>query len=130
MAAPDLNPFRDRAPWLVILFGGTPALAALTKIDGVETSDKWTEQTAKYKNELPEMKAKAEELEHDSHHRQEESHHFHERGTRFDLGELGIELALVLCSIAVLTKRAVFWYSGGGVGLIGAAVSVSAFLIH
>ena len=30
----------------------------------------------------------------------------------FDLGELGVELALVLSSIAILTKAAGYWYGG------------------
>jgi hypothetical protein len=37
----------QRAPWLVIRFGGVPIVAALTKIDGVETEHKWKEQTSK-----------------------------------------------------------------------------------
>ena len=41
-----------------------------------------------------------------------------------------IELALVLCSVAVLTKRAPFWYSGIAIGLIGAAVGLSGLLVH
>ena len=45
------------------------------------------------------------------------------------LGELGIELALVLCSVAVLTKRPGFWYSGMAFGLVGLAVSLSSFLL-
>ena len=48
---------------------------------------------------------------------------------RFDLGELGIELALVFCSLAVLTKRLGFWYSGISVGLIGGVVALTAFLL-
>lgn len=95
-----------------------------------EVRGRWSAQVAKYQSELPEMQAKAEQLEHDAHDRKEESHHFHERAKRFDLGELGIELGLVLCSIAVLTKRALFWSSGMVAGVIGAGVGLTAFLIH
>ncbi len=49
------------------------------------------------------------------------SSHYHHQADFFDLGELGVELALVLCSVAILTKRPPFWYGGlavGGVGLV------------
>jgi hypothetical protein len=35
---------------------------------------------------------------------------------------------LVLCSIAVLTKQASFWYAGIASGVIGALIAISAFL--
>jgi len=121
-----------------------------------KAQDYWSDQVKKYKTELPEMKKEAEGL--DAKAREllakadefkklvkqeqimageeekkvglftEQSHLAHARSTRFDLGELGIELALVLCSIAVLTKRAGFWYSGMVIGVVGAVVGVSAFL--
>lgn len=47
MSTPGANPFRDRSPWLQIRFGGSLALPALTAIDGIETSDKWTAAKSK-----------------------------------------------------------------------------------
>src|SRR5205085_2541650 len=54
----------------------------------------------------------------------------HHRGDRFDLGELAVELALVLCSVAILTKRPGFWYSGITLCALGLAVALSAYLPH
>jgi hypothetical protein len=45
------------------------------------------------------------------------------------LGELGVELALVLCSLAVLTKRAPFWYSGIGFGILGSCVAITGLFL-
>jgi hypothetical protein len=52
------------------------------------------------------------------------SHLWHGRSNFFDGGELFIELALVLCSIALLTKMRAFWYTGIGIGAIGLLVAL------
>jgi len=46
----------------------------------------------------------------------EESHKAHARADRFDYGELGLQLGVVLCSLAILTRSRAFVY----VGLVGA----------
>jgi hypothetical protein len=122
-----------------------------------KAQDYWSSQVKKYEVELPKMKKEAEDLESKSRElmakaKEEEkkvkdeenkaegeekqvryhldlSHMAHARSARLDLGELGIEMALVLCAIAVLTKRAAFWYSGMGIGVIGLIVGLSAFLM-
>ncbi len=101
-------------------------LGSLTKDQSQEAvaqkaQNDWTNQLDKYKTELPEMKKKAEELG-------KQSQEAHAMAERFDLGELGIELALVFCSLAVLTKRVGFWYGGILVGVIGGIVAVSAYV--
>lgn len=97
----------------------------------------WDKQLDQYKDELPEhrskaeeLRAKAEEYEKEAREKQHQSEEAHHRGDRFDLAELGVELSLVLCSIAVLTKKAGFWFAGIACGVIGALVAVSAFMIH
>ncbi len=100
-----------------------------------ETVKSWSEQQKKYREtELPALKAKAESLdqradalEAESQRKLVESLREHSRGDRLDMAELGVELALVLCSIAVLTKLPSFWYSGIAVGIIGAVVAATAF---
>ncbi len=109
-------------------------LAAVAKQSGQEDAAHkaeadWSAQIEKYRGELPEMKGKAEELEHETDERQEQSHHFHQRGSRFDLGALGLEVALVLASLAVLTKQPRFWYVSIAVGVLGALASASGYLV-
>jgi len=99
-----------------------------------ETVKSWSEQQKKYREtELPALKAKAESLdqradalEAESQRKLVESLREHSRGDRLDMAELGVELALVLCSIAVLTKLPSFWYSGIAVGIIGGIVAATA----
>jgi hypothetical protein len=94
----------------------------------------WAKQIGKYEKELPEMAKKARELDgevkklrEEAQHFIEESEHHHHRTNFFDSGHLFIDLALVLCSIAVLTKMRAFWFSGIAICVVGVAVAVVAF---
>jgi hypothetical protein len=59
-----------------------------------------------------------------------QSNHRHHMADYFDMGELGVELALVLASVAILTKRASYWYAGMAVGLIGLISVAGGFFVH
>jgi hypothetical protein len=132
-------------------------LAVVTKDPSADEKRKkleadWRSKTKQYDKELAEQMAKAKGLESqaqekvheaegklkqaeakqaDSEEKGKESHHTHLKGTGFDLSELAVELALVLCSIAVLTKRAAFWFTGIGCGVVGLVVAMyTFFLMH
>ena len=49
---------------------------------------------------------------------------------RFDAGEVILEIALIICSLTLLTKRKAFWYSGMVIGAFGFLVGLSGFLVH
>lgn len=109
-------------------------LAPSTVASGEEAKkeiDQWKSEVARYTKETKELadQAKKDQAEANADQRRaddlkHQSHHFHRLGDIYDLSELGIEMALVLCSVAVLTKRRSFWFSGIGIGLIGMAVLV------
>jgi len=88
----------------------------------------WEGELKRYDEELEKLKGEAEELGHEADEDQEHSHHQHEMATWFDSGELGMELALVLCSVAVLTKARSFWLTGIVFGALGMAVGLFGFL--
>jgi hypothetical protein len=98
----------------------------------------WNDQLHKYnKEDLPkhmseaqELRKQAEEHEKQALEKQHESHAAHGKGDRYDLSQLAVELALVLCSIAVLTKRTSFWMAGMASGIVGALVAASVFVLH
>jgi hypothetical protein len=94
------------------------------------TAEEWKSKAQKYEQEAAEIQSEAKEFANQAKELQKESEHAHHRADRFDLGELGVELALVLCSLAVLTKRKGFWFSGIGFGILGAAVAASAMFLH
>lgn len=52
------------------------------------------------------------------------------RGNRFDLGEVFLEIALVVTSITLLTDRRAYWYFGMILALLGVAFASSVFLVH
>jgi Domain of unknown function (DUF4337) len=98
---------------------------------------KWAADVAKYEKELPEMEAKGHELEKESKQldrqaedKLHESHFVHRQADRLDVGHLAVELGLVLGSIAVLTKRRAFWFSGIAACVLGLAVTGSAYLME
>ncbi|HEV3144929.1 MAG TPA: DUF4337 domain-containing protein [Gemmataceae bacterium] len=99
-----------------------------SKLAGVREG--WTKHIAKYDKELREQEAKARQLVQDAEQKMEESQHAHHRADRFDLAELGVEFGLVLCSIAILTKRWPFWLTGTIAALVGVAIAATAFLVH
>jgi hypothetical protein len=90
--------------------------------------NKYQGLVAKYKKESAEAKEQAEKLEEQAKKSKEASERAHHRADHFDYGELGVEVALVLCSIAVLTKNSRLWASGIVIGLIGFAAALWGFV--
>ena len=78
--------------------------------------------------ELAMLKKKAEDLQAHAEHLEEKSHTLHGHVTWIDVGHLGLELALVFCAVAVLTKQRSFWMTGIGFGLIGFGVAAFGML--
>jgi hypothetical protein len=73
--------------------------------------------------QLAELQGEAKEFEEKAHALEEESHHVHKNVNWLDFGHLGLELALVLCSVAILSKQRGFWFSGIAIALIGACLA-------
>src|SRR5262249_32566559 len=81
--------------------------------DGIEKKARSFEAQADALREKAREKGElVDEKQEEATEKAHESHHVHTRANWLDYGHLGIELALVLCSIAVLTKQRSFWYSG------------------
>ncbi|HEX4608341.1 MAG TPA: DUF4337 family protein [Urbifossiella sp.] len=84
-------------------------------------------QHTKYAERLPALKDKAEKLTADGEGKQraalekmDAAHHAHDQADRLDVAHLAAEIGIVLCSLALLTKRRAFWF----VGLVTAALSI------
>jgi Domain of unknown function (DUF4337) len=74
--------------------------------------------------ELAEIKREAEALQTEAKAKEHESHAIHQSVNWIDVGHLGLELALVLCSVAVLTKLRGFWFAGLCVAVAGVALAL------
>ncbi|HBI43167.1 MAG TPA: hypothetical protein DDY78_09975 [Planctomycetales bacterium] len=88
-----------------------------------ELIKKWQDTEKRYD-------ADAEKLQEDAKKLQHEGHVAHISSNFFDLGELGIEIALVLCSVALLAKRKEFWLIGISVGALGFVVAMGGFFVE
>jgi hypothetical protein len=95
-----------------------------------KTKAEWEKQLSDYKEELPHHMETAKKLGIEADQQLKESELTHHRGDRFDIAELAAELGLVLCSLAVLTKRANFWWFGIVAAIVGLFVAFSAFFIN
>jgi len=85
--------------------------------------EKYRAEAERYKDEQKEIDAEARKLE-------QETEHERRRGDRYDLGEVFLEMGLVITSITLLSGRRLFWYLGVVLGVVGVAVAITGALIH
>lgn len=52
------------------------------------------------------------------------------RADRFDGGEALLEVSLMICSITLLTRRAIFWFAGVAIGAMGVVFALTGFFLH
>jgi uncharacterized protein DUF4337 len=84
--------------------------------------DSFFSQSAEYDKRRKELRAEAEKLE-------EEVRHEAHRADRFDFGEALLEVALVITSITLLTRRRAFWYAGSLIGVLGIVVAAVGMML-
>jgi hypothetical protein len=96
---------------------------SLDKEKAAVVKEKYQQEGARYEKDKEEIFKKAKELEND---RDVQSH----RADRFEGAEVLLEIALVICSLTLLTKKRFFWYSGILLAIFGTLVASSGFLIR
>lgn len=84
---------------------------------------KYSSEAARYDKEQAEIEEQAKDLEGESAHEQH-------KANRFDLGEVFLEVALVISSLALLTGKRGFWFLGMLSALAGVGVAVTGLLLH
>jgi len=88
-----------------------------------KVKEKYAKEIERYKDEGQDIQAEAKKAE--SEVAVERRH-----ADYFDLGEVLLEAALVICSITVLTRKRFFWYLGSALGLVGLGIGIAGVLIH
>ncbi len=106
---------------LVALLSSGSGSATQTKANAL--TKKYSESVARYESESKEITERAKEFE-------KEGDHFETRGDRFDIAEVFLQIAVVLCSIMLLTRLRLFLYIGLGFSTVGLLVMASALLVH
>ena len=117
------------------LSGTLPALSGRETARS-EAEATWTKDIAKYAQELPDMEVegkkraeRAKDLDQQAEGKLHEAHFVHRQANRLDISHFAVQLGLILASIAVLTKRRAFWFSGIAACLIGLTATGSAYLM-
>ena len=88
-----------------------------------KVQEKARSEADRYKEDKKELEAKAHELE-------QEFALTNRKADRFDLGEVFLEVALVITSITLLSGRRVFWALGILLGIVGIVLASTGFLVH
>jgi len=94
--------------------------------DSAAVKDKladYAKQQAKWKDELKEDSDKAKEYE-------AEVDVAEHKAVKFDMGEALLQIAVVLASITLLTRRQSFFFGGLALGVVGAIIAALGFLGH
>lgn len=90
------------------------------KLDGQK--EMYGKNVEKYRKDDEEIQKKAQELEAESHLRGDQA-------LRLHFGEVFVEISIVFASLAILTKRASFWYAAILGGLLGAGIAATTYFV-
>ena len=93
------------------------------KAQADKVRDKYSQEVERYTKEQSEIEDQAKELE-------KESASAERKADRFDMGEVFLEIALVITSLALLSGKRAFWFLGIISGLTGLGIAVTGFLMH
>jgi len=105
------------------LFADLTTVVAAKDEEGLaKLREKYRGEADRYKDEQNELNNKARELE-------AESDLVHRKTDRFDLGEVFLEIALVITSITLLSGRRIFWHLGLFLAAGGILIACSAWML-
>ena len=93
------------------------------KAQAEKVREKYQKEAERYTKEQAEIEEKAKDLEAESALQQR-------KANRFDLGEVFLEIALVISSLAFLSRKRFYWFLGIASGLAGLGVAATGFLLH
>jgi uncharacterized protein DUF4337 len=86
-------------------------------------SEEYTKNAERYRKDDEEIQKQAQDLEQESHVRGHQA-------LRLHFGEVFLEISIVLASLAILSKRPLFWYAALGGGAVGAIIGATAYFVH
>jgi hypothetical protein len=100
-----------------------PLIEFKDKEQAGKVQEKYKGQVDRYAKEQTEIEEKAKDLEGESARAQR-------KADRFDMGEVFLEIALVISSLALLSRKQIFWFLGMISGVAGLVVAVTGYLMH
>ena len=96
----------------------------------LQNSEKVAKIKDKYAKEVDKYRDQQNDIEGEARKAEDEVKLQGRRADRFDLGEVLLEAALVICSITLLTRKRIFWGFGLILGILGLAIGVSGLFTH
>lgn len=105
------------------MYATDAALARLQRPEGAELSATWTAKANQERQQADDVRHSNEELDH-------ETQVTARRALFFDGGEVFLEIAIVLCSIALLTGTTRFWHVSFAIAALGVMTAAWGFLGH
>src|SRR5258708_8053579 len=85
--------------------------------------EKYQKEAERYTKEQAEREEQAKDLEKESAVEQR-------RANLVDLGEVFLEIALVISSLALLSRKRFYWFLGIASGIAGLGVAAACLLLH
>src|SRR6202167_5486115 len=101
----------------------TTIVAAKDAEAAAKLQEKYRAEADRYKDELKDLDGKARETEN-------ENKLARRKADRFDLGEVFMEIALVITSITLLSGRRMFWHLGLVMACAGICLATSAWFLR
>ena len=95
----------------------------LAAVRAPDAAQKYKSNVAKYESDMKEISEKATDLERE----RDLQHH---RALRLDIGEVFLEIAIVLASLAILSKRSYLWWVGLVSGAGGAVIAATTAMLQ
>lgn len=100
-----------------------PVFTGVDKEKADAFREQYSQEAERYAKERDDIQDKAKELS-------AERDRVAKQGDRYDLAEVLLEIAVIVCSLTLLTKRKLFWFTSIILGLVGVAIAASALLVH
>jgi hypothetical protein len=105
------------------LFANLTAITTSSQAEALaKVREEYLQESERYKEDQKEIESEARKLE-------GEVAVERKRADRYDLGEVFLEIGLVVTSITLLSGRKLFWYLGLVMGALGIVVAVTGLLV-
>lgn len=102
----------------------------LLALQPVNNPSEAAKKTAEYKAQLDRWKDDLRDQQTEARRLESEVQVAEKKASRFDLGEALLQIAVVLSSITLLTRRRTYFFFGLTIGLAGVLIAATAFLTH
>ena len=104
--------------------------ADLTSVIAAKDSEQAARLHEKYAAEAERYRDTQKELDTEARKMERETDLERQRANRFDLGEVFLEIGLVITSFTLLSGRRVFWHAGMVLGVVGSVIAATGLMIR